>query len=686
MTNPAPPASPLPNGSPGAPRPGSAGHGRDHILPPENQRYADCPPASGHPLRHPGRPDHARYYGPDDATLPEGWVHNLEHGGLVILYSCDQGACDRRHAAGAPGPLPGLSGQPAVRLPKGNIGPVITRFEDMKAPIAALLWGRVLFQDKLDTAQILEFFKTQAELKNPEQQCARPSPTPAPGSSTTPSEALVERVTGWIPERRPSAVPNAPSSAAPSGPGEPGHIAQPFLTGASDAPVRLRDRFDCDRFGVVVADDRFLTGRQLERVGGLPGVIHPLGIANEIRFDKRWQRRLQAPSSAPAQGRRAEATGQSTAGRCHRPRQDRLRRAELPRPHRGGRIARPDRPLLFAKFANAVIGDGEPIVRPAGTHALDLEAELGVVIGRRARGSPRADAMSTSPATSSATTSRPVTGRAAQRRSARASGATASGCGPRAPTRSCRWARSSSPPTRCRSRAGLRSGRGGSRARRPDAGTREPMQDGNDRRHDLRRPRADRVHQPRDHPRSRRHHRDRNAVGRRRLPRSAGVPRAGGSGSLRDRRASARWRIRSSTGRARRPTDGTMLALVKTAAGPGLELREVPEPVDRHQRRPDPGPQDRDLRHGPPHRVRGIPGPPGRSSRRSSSATSSSARSSRSAATSPTSSPATSSAARATSCAAGAATAWPDAGTCAPTRSGSASAGTAPSPSTSSCR
>ena len=45
----------------------------------------------------------------------------------------------------------------------------------------------------------------------------------------------------------------------------------------------------------------------------------------------------------------------------------------------------PTRPLLFAKFANAVIGDGDPIVRPEGTHALDLEVELGVVIGTTAR-------------------------------------------------------------------------------------------------------------------------------------------------------------------------------------------------------------------------------------------------------------------------------------------------------------
>lgn len=50
----------------------------------------------------------------------------------------------------------------------------------------------------------------------------------------------------------------------------------------------------------------------------------------------------------------------------------------------GGRDA-PDRPLLFAKFGNTVVGDGRPVVRPAGSHALDLEVELGVVIGRRAQ-------------------------------------------------------------------------------------------------------------------------------------------------------------------------------------------------------------------------------------------------------------------------------------------------------------
>lgn len=56
-------------------------------------------------------------------------------------------------------------------------------------------------------------------------------------------------------------------------------------------------------------------------------------------------------------------------------------------------LERPARPPLFSMFANAVTGDGEPIRHPAGTHALDLEAELAVVIGRRASRVPAAEAM-----------------------------------------------------------------------------------------------------------------------------------------------------------------------------------------------------------------------------------------------------------------------------------------------------
>src|SRR5439155_3757751 len=44
----------------------------------------------------------------------------------------------------------------------------------------------------------------------------------------------------------------------------------------------------------------------------------------------------------------------------------------------------PDEPVLFAKFANSVTGPGETLVIPPAVEQPDYEAELGVVIGRKA--------------------------------------------------------------------------------------------------------------------------------------------------------------------------------------------------------------------------------------------------------------------------------------------------------------
>ncbi len=55
--------------------------------------------------------------------------------------------------------------------------------------------------------------------------------------------------------------------------------------------------------------------------------------------------------------------------------------------------ALPDEPMLFPKFANSVVGPGDEIVVPAATDRPDYEAELGVVIGRRARLVDEADAL-----------------------------------------------------------------------------------------------------------------------------------------------------------------------------------------------------------------------------------------------------------------------------------------------------
>lgn len=51
-----------------------------------------------------------------------------------------------------------------------------------------------------------------------------------------------------------------------------------------------------------------------------------------------------------------------------------------------GAVEPPDRPILFAKWPNALIGDGDPIILPPSVAPrADFEGELGVVIGRTAR-------------------------------------------------------------------------------------------------------------------------------------------------------------------------------------------------------------------------------------------------------------------------------------------------------------
>ncbi len=150
------------------------------------------------------------------------------------------------------------------------------------------------------------------------------------------------------------------------------------------------DRYGDERFGVLVLG-RLLTGAQLEKRGGLdPAVDTHLGIGYQLAFQDGWLREVaRATKRALRRGaplldldaRRPLAA--ITAGGLG----EKIVCAGLnyaDHVSEGGRPA-PDRPLLFAKFANAIVGDGEAIVRPPGTRALDLEVELGVVIGRSAR-------------------------------------------------------------------------------------------------------------------------------------------------------------------------------------------------------------------------------------------------------------------------------------------------------------
>jgi hypothetical protein len=165
--------------------------GRRHAGVGEKVTYVYCPPASGSHYNASGTgPIQPRLYGPNDSTVPEGWIHNLEHGGMVIVY---------RGRDGDPGIT--AAGQQALRAlfdgfpnspvcgiaPGTSQGPVIARFDQMATPYAAIIWDRVLPLQTLDTTQILDFWQQWGERTNPEPQCTPPTPAPDTAPSVSPA-------------------------------------------------------------------------------------------------------------------------------------------------------------------------------------------------------------------------------------------------------------------------------------------------------------------------------------------------------------------------------------------------------------------------------------------------------------------------------------------------------------------
>jgi hypothetical protein len=144
------------------------------------QSYTYCPPASGNHYNRAGQgPIDPNHYGPDDFTEPAGWVHNLEHGGMVLLYRCQEGdpGCEEAAQDQIADIVANFPQSPVCAVPRDRIGPVAARFDDMAWPYAALVWGRVLPLETLDRDLIYRFFQQEGERTNPEPQCQPPSPS-----------------------------------------------------------------------------------------------------------------------------------------------------------------------------------------------------------------------------------------------------------------------------------------------------------------------------------------------------------------------------------------------------------------------------------------------------------------------------------------------------------------------------
>lgn len=187
--------------------------GREHVSVGSFVRFALCPPASGkHVNQRTEGPIEPGVFGPDDKATPQGWIHNLEHGGLVVLYRCPGDACTDAGLAEMKALFARFPAGPVCGFPAGVNGPIFARFDEMAWPVAALLWGEVMPLEAFDAERILAYWAQDGERYHPERAgCPAATPTPGPSATVTPSATPAPSPTSV-----PSATPAPTETPAPS--------------------------------------------------------------------------------------------------------------------------------------------------------------------------------------------------------------------------------------------------------------------------------------------------------------------------------------------------------------------------------------------------------------------------------------------------------------------------------------
>ena len=124
--------------------------GRDHVAIGTPIQYRAQPPASGNHYPSPLAPG---VY--PDGRLPGFWVHNLEHGYVVLVYK--------------PPVSPALLDQfDAMErtFPKSKYGYaklVVVPYAEMTHPFAALAWDWRLWLDAFDRQKVLAFYRAHVD-------------------------------------------------------------------------------------------------------------------------------------------------------------------------------------------------------------------------------------------------------------------------------------------------------------------------------------------------------------------------------------------------------------------------------------------------------------------------------------------------------------------------------------------
>jgi hypothetical protein len=129
--------------------------GQQHISVGTPAKYGHYPPTSG-----PHWPRVASWGVHEEELPPEIWVHNLEHGGVVILYRCELPCPDLvRQLEEVYRTFPGSK--------YGHVKLVITPYPRLRTRLAILAWTWIDEMMALDRERLLRFYQAHVD-KGPE--------------------------------------------------------------------------------------------------------------------------------------------------------------------------------------------------------------------------------------------------------------------------------------------------------------------------------------------------------------------------------------------------------------------------------------------------------------------------------------------------------------------------------------
>ena len=120
-----------------------------HVAQGQDLPQRNRPPSSG--LHYPTR---SNYSVSSTAIAAGNWIHNLEHGGIAILFRCG----GTQECSEIASQVRSEVGDVAAPGAYGEVKIVGSPYQDMDTPFAAVAWRRTLPLEFLDSEQLLAFY------------------------------------------------------------------------------------------------------------------------------------------------------------------------------------------------------------------------------------------------------------------------------------------------------------------------------------------------------------------------------------------------------------------------------------------------------------------------------------------------------------------------------------------------